>query len=117
MKANKNLGQYFTKNTELKEKVLEFILNNPNTILEPSVGQGDLVEIVYNNNNKILFDMYEIDAEIQLLDNIPKNVIYGDFLKKNIKKKYNTIIVNPPYVKLKKGNLYLNFIEKCYKLL
>jgi hypothetical protein len=38
-----NKGQYFTTNEQLKEKVVEFILNNPTTILEPSVGQGNLV--------------------------------------------------------------------------
>jgi hypothetical protein len=29
-------GQYFTKNIELKEKLFEFIQNNPSIILEPS---------------------------------------------------------------------------------
>ena len=65
MKTNQNLGQYFTKNTELKEKVLEFIINNPNTILEPSVGQGDLVQIVYNNN--IIQQYYSNKEKICLL--------------------------------------------------
>jgi hypothetical protein len=36
-----NLGQYFTTHNELKEKVFEFIKNNPSNILEPSMGQGD----------------------------------------------------------------------------
>ena len=31
-----DLGQYFTKNLSLKEKVYSFILNNPDIILEPS---------------------------------------------------------------------------------
>ena len=67
---------------------------------------------------KIKFDMYEIDTEIKLLNKIKKNkVIYGDFIKQNIKKKYKTIIGNPPYIKTKKGNLYIDFIEKCYNLL
>ena len=43
------LGQYFTTNEELKKKVLEFVMNNPDIILEPSVGQGDLVQIIYKN--------------------------------------------------------------------
>ena len=34
-----------------KNKVLEFVMNNPDIILEPSVGQGDLIEIMYNNNS------------------------------------------------------------------
>ena len=31
------LGQYFTTNEELKEKVYSFILNKPNNILEPLI--------------------------------------------------------------------------------
>jgi adenine-specific DNA-methyltransferase len=34
-----------------------------------------------------------------------------------ITKKYDTIIGNPPYIKTKKGNLYIDFTEKCYNLL
>ncbi len=117
MERKRELGQYFTTNEELKKKVLEYVINNPDVILEPSVRQGDLVEIVYNNNNEIVFDMYEIDTSIELLDNIPTNVIYSDFMKEKIEKKYKTIIGNPPFVRTKKGNLYIDFIEKCYKLL
>ena len=111
------VGQYFTRDDGLKKKVFEFVMNNPNVILEPSVGQGDLIQIIYNNNNKIQFDMYEIDSKIKMLDDIPKNVIYKDFIKEDIKKKYMTIIGNPPFVRTKTGNLYIDFIEKCYNLL
>ena len=56
--------------------------------------------------------MYEIDNTIKLLDEIQKdNIIYGDFMKQNILKKYKTIIGNPPYVRTKKGNLYIDFTE------
>lgn len=117
MTINK-LGQYFTTDITLKEKIYEFILNNPTNILEPSIGQGDLIDYISNKNSKIIFDMYEIDNNIKTLDNVQKDkIIYCDFLKQVISKKYNTIIGNPPYVRTKKGNLYIDFIEKCYKLL
>jgi adenine-specific DNA-methyltransferase len=62
--------------------------------------------------------MYEIDTTIKLLDKIQKDkVIYGDFLKQRITKTYKTIVGNPPYVRTKKGNLYIDFTEKCYNLL
>jgi adenine-specific DNA-methyltransferase len=38
-------------------------------------------------------------------------------MKQTITKRYNTIIGNPPYVRTKKGNLYIDFTEKCYNLL
>ena len=117
METKHELGQYFTTNDNLKNKVLELVLNNPDVILEPSVGQGDLIQILYNNNNKIQFDMYEIDTKIKLLDDIPKNVIYGDFIEQDVKKKYKTIVGNPPFIRTTKGNLYIDFIQKCYNLL
>ena len=119
METKHNLGQYFTTNNELKEKVYEFILNNPLNILEPSIGQGDLIKFIIEKNPNIKFDMYEIDTKIKLLDNIKKdNIIYGDFMTQEITKKYKTIVGNPPYVnRNKKRNLYIDFIEKCYNLL
>jgi hypothetical protein len=128
------LGQYFTKNNELKEKVYSFIKNKPKIILEPSIGRGDLIDFIKLKNENYEFHMYEIDNTINFLESINKeNIIFGDFLEKNIEIKYNTIIGNPPYVKKynnKKtknkgstinnnqnniistsGNLYLKFIN------
>lgn len=112
------LGQYFTTNDYLKEILYSFIHNNPELILEPSIGRGDLISYVKSKNPEIMFDMYEIDFNIEPLENIQKDdVIYCDFLSQNIDKKYKTIIGNPPYIRTKKGNLYIDFIEKCYYLL
>lgn len=118
MTTKHNLGQYFTTHNELKEKVFEFILNSPSNILEPSIGQGDLVTFIMNKIPSITFDMYEIDTSIELIETLQKeNVIYGDFMQQKITKKYTTIVGNPPYVRTKKGNLYIDFIEKCCNLL
>lgn len=112
------LGQYFTTHNELKEKVFEFILNSPSNILEPSIGQGDLITFITDKIPDVTFDMYEIDTKIKLLNKIQKDkVIYGDFMTQTITKTYKTIVGNPPYVRTKKGNLYIDFIEKCYNLL
>ena len=93
-------------------------MNKPSNILEPSIGQGDLVAYVIDKMPDVISDMYEIDKKIKLLDNVQKDkIIYGDFMKQTIAKTYKTIIGNPPYVKTKKGNLYIDFIEKCYNLL
>lgn len=112
-------GQYFTTNTFLKSTMNNLILNNPKLILEPAMGRGDLVEYVKNNSdNDIDFDLYEIDGSIEFLDCINKSDIeICDFLKCNIDKQYDTIIGNPPFVKTKFGNTYLQFINKCFKLL
>ena len=117
MTTTQDLGQYFTTNTELKQKVLEFVLNEPQLILEPSVGQGDLVQIIHSTYPHISFDMYEIDPTISLLSDIPTNVTYCNFLDKDISTRYNTIIGNPPFVRTTTGNLYIDFIRKCFQLL
>ena len=65
-----------------------------------------------------MFHSYEIDKTISLLSSIKNEyVIYDNFLTQHINLKYDTIIGNPPFVKTKSGNLYLNFIDKCYELL
>ena len=81
MTTKHELGQYFTTNNDLKEKVFEFILNSPNNILEPSIGQGDLIQHITDKIPNIIFDMYEIDTLIKFLDKIQKDkIIYGDFM-------------------------------------
>jgi len=61
--------------------LFEFILNSPSNILEPSMGQGDLITFITDKIPSITFDMYEIDTKIKLLDKIQKDkVVYGDFM-------------------------------------
>ena len=113
-----SLGQFFTTHIVLKEKVFAFVKNNPSTILEPSIGQGDLIQFITEKSPGITWEMFEIDKTIPLLDGIQKEkVVYGDFIKQAVTKSFKTIIGNPPYVRTKKGNLYIDFTEKCYHLL
>lgn len=106
-------GQYFTTSEYLKLNVFNLIKNKPDIILEPSVGEGDIVKYILSRSPNMKFDTYEIDDSLISTD----DVIYGDFLEIQIDKKYKTIVGNPPYVKTKSGNLYIDFIKKCYELL
>ena len=118
MTSKQKLGQYFTTNIKLKEKVFQFILNDPTCILEPSIGQGHLVEFIKDKMPLVQFDMYEIDDKIEILNHIDKKkIIYGNFINQPITKTYKTIIGNPPYIKTTKGNLYIDFTKKCFHLL
>ena len=111
-------GQYFTKNNYLKEQVYKLIQNNPTKILEPSMGRGDLVDYVLKKSPDIQFDLYEIDTNIEPLNTISKDtIVFTDFMTCDITENYNTIIGNPPFVRTKKGNLYIDFVDKCVKLL
>jgi len=112
------LGQYFTTNKMLLDYVLDLIHNNPDKILEPSMGRGDIISHILNHKQGVKFDTYEIDETIKFLDIIDRDEInFGDFLKAQITDKYDTIVGNPPFVKRSGGNLYIDFIEKCYHLL
>jgi adenine-specific DNA-methyltransferase len=114
----KKMGQYFTTDVSLKKYIFEFIKNSPSVILEPCIGQGDLISYMQNKLTTVTFDMYEIDTSIELLQNIDKTRLqYCDFLQTKVDTTYDTIIGNPPFVRTKRGNLYIDFIEKCYKLL
>jgi adenine-specific DNA-methyltransferase len=119
MNKQTDYGQYFTTNQLLKEKLYNFILNEPTTILEPSVGRGDLVCFVKEKKTGIHFDMYEIDKDVPLLSGVTESgkVTYADFMTQNIEQKYTTVIGNPPFVRTKRGNLYIDFTEKCFNLL
>jgi adenine-specific DNA-methyltransferase len=46
-----------------------------------------------------------------------QTAVYADFTVQPITSKFRTIIGNPPYIKQKTGNLYIQFIELCYNLL
>ena len=117
-KAKTDLGQYFTTNESLKAKVCEFVMNKPTIALEPSIGQGDLITCLVGKFADLKIDMYEIDESIELLDGVDKTKVnYGNFMTQTIDTKYMTIIGNPPYVKTRSGNLYIQFIEKCFNLL
>jgi len=115
MSFKKELGQYFTKNKILTDKMIQLVKNNIDLILEPSFGMGHLINIFKERN----FDAYEIDSSLEnIIENKNVDIIYGNFLKKNINKKYHTIIGNPPYVKTKNSlNSYQLFIKKCVSLL
>jgi adenine-specific DNA-methyltransferase len=120
MTDRSKLGQYFTVNKILQQKVCDLIKNNPTIILEPSVGCGHLLTKVIEKYKTAKFICYEIDKSLKLVlakQQCSIKVIYGDFLLMPIADKFETIIGNPPYVKTKTGNLYLEFIEKCYNLL
>lgn len=114
----KTLGQYFTISEELQTFIFEKVQNKGERLLEPSFGAGHLLKkfIEYDNNYPMIG--YEIDETIGkvVTTNKCQMLLYLDFMIQPIQK-YKTIIGNPPFVKQKTGNLYLKFVEKCFKSL
>jgi len=118
--AKKSLGQYFTTDESLQNAVKSFILNEPIQILEPSIGRGDLVACILQEKPMKQFIMIEIDETIDVLPTINRDVIrYENFLLTIFEEKqsFKTIVGNPPFVRTKTGNLYIDFIAKSFLLL
>ena len=84
-------------------------------ILEPSVGVGNILFQVikkYKDLKKVEIDVFDVDQNILDIfkylvqkQNYPKNIhinfYNNDFLKEQIKKKYDLVIGNPPFGKIK----------------
>jgi len=91
-------------------------MNNPETILEPSCGRGDLIQYIQTHKD-VSFDAIELDETLDFVVE-QSTITFADFLEYPFTNKYKTIIGNPPYVKIKSSrNLYLLFVEKCIDLL
>ena len=115
---NKDYDQYFTTNKILLKGFAKELLKikediNDFKILEPSIGNCDLIvnlleESLYKN-----ITAFEIDEQLkEYNDKFKLNIIYEDFLKYNFKdNKYDLIIMNPPFT------YTAEFINKCYELL
>lgn len=117
-------------------KLMASKLHDSGSLLEPSIGTGNLLKYVNIDNYTI--DAYEIkDTYLKALPYTKINTYHEDFIKANIQKSYRNIILNPPYIKiqdlsesyrayikshffiLKTGlvDIYYAFIIKCLTLL
>ena len=132
MELKKSRGQFFTT----KNKVLDALvglIDNQGTILEPSAGQAHIIEAIETKLTKnvvgVELDIDKIDTKV--CESQIENNNFFNFIKTC--GFYNTIIGNPPFVKLKNveedtinllpekipgnGNLYYFFIKYCASLL
>ncbi len=136
--ANKNknsLAAFYTPQSVCYNLVKELPDFNQNTIhvLEPSVGIGNFIPLLSQKywNKKIILDVVDVDNNIlELLKllhielkfkNIEINYINEDFLqytlyseKSVIKNKYDIIIGNPPFGKVKCSSLRNQYRAQTY---
>ncbi len=76
--------------------------NRVRTILEPSAGKGDLIENLKNlrkiRDNRIDIDCIELDENLQyILTGKEYKVVFDNFLSFSSGKKYDLILMNPPF--------------------
>lgn len=109
--SKKQLGQFYTTNYEYILSNME-IPSNVKTIVEPFVGNGDLLKFIKNNN--YILEIYDID---------PKNneTIKRDTLRNPPDYTDKFILTNPPYLaknKSKEKDIYDKYkcddLYKCF---
>jgi len=117
--TKKSLGQYFTTNTMLQDYVFNKVKHKGSLLLEPSFGAGHLLKKFKESDPNYPICCYELDESVKPVVEFNEHqlAIYGNFTGQTIKRKFKTIIGNPPYVKQRGTNLYLKFIEICFDLL
>ena len=120
-KADKKaLGQYFTIDKGLQDWIFNHVKHKGEELLEPSFGAGHLLQPFLSANPRYPMTLYELDHSVKPVVSLaaPQKVMYGDFTKVPLIRKFKTIVGNPPYVKKKKtGNLYIEFIELAFNAL
>lgn len=102
-----NNPDFYPTPINLIQKMLSHLdFRNIKSVLEPSAGKGDLVESITNkfkynqsyNKNKYDIDTIENDNNLQyILQGKKFRLVHDDFLSYDTFKKYDAIIMNPPF--------------------
>ena len=98
-------------------KLMSSFLSNNGNLLEPAVGNGQLLKFIEVKNYTSI-DVYDINKEY--LNDCPDycNKNFVDFLTINIDTKYKNIILNPPYIRFQNLDYdYRNFIKSKWSIL
>jgi adenine-specific DNA-methyltransferase len=116
--SKKELGQYFTRNEELREWIFENVQHVGESLLEPSFGEGHLLTRFLESDPDYPITCCELDTSLVPIVEFNKcqTVVHGDFLEQTLGV-FRTIVGNPPYVKMRGKNLYVRFIERCFEFL
>lgn len=101
-----NNPDYFPTPSNLIYKMLSHVdFKDVRSILEPSAGKGDLVEAITErhkytdyNRNALDLDTIELDNNLQhILKGKQFRLVHDDFLTYQTYKRYDAIIMNPPF--------------------
>jgi adenine-specific DNA-methyltransferase len=130
--VKKSRGQFFTTRNRVLDVLIELIKNN-GSILEPSAGQGHIIKSIESKFNRQIraVELDSSKAETRVCDSEIEIDNFFSFIKNS--DSFDTIIGNPPFVKLKNveedtidllpekipgnGNLYYFFIKYCVSIL
>lgn len=99
--SNLDKGFYPTNRTLCNKLIKGLVYYNYNTILEPSAGKGHIADFIKEwGGRRITYDIdcIELDNERRaILKEKGYKVVYDDFLDYETTKKYDLIVMNPPF--------------------
>ena len=94
--------QFFTTPSDVADlMVVKLEIKPYEKILEPSAGNGALINAIIRLHSDITIDCYELNPlNRKVLEKIPNvNVLGDDFIKRIDNEEYDVIIANPPFSK------------------
>lgn len=111
--SKKEYGQFYTTNTKYIINNLIDIIPENSIVIDPYVGNGDLIDYLLNNKKNISIEQYDIDPKIN-------NTIKQDTLLNPPDYNNKWILTNPPYLarnKNKNKTLYNKYdLNDLYKI-
>lgn len=109
----KGLGQFFSTNQNITKIFNELSLNSSGSILEPSLGEGNLLKDIDLKNRPLFVVEYDKKLKKNVIDKVKNyknlNFLSGCFFDQKLPSNFSTIISNPPYVNKKE---YLPYMSK-----
>ena len=111
--ANSKIDGFFPTPKNIVEKMLdEADIKKGETVLEPSAGKGNIADEIRTRYPDNALEVAEINGSLaELLKEKGHNVVGNDFLATN--KKYDKIIMNPPFEKLQD----IDHVKHAYDML
>jgi len=111
--ANSKIDGFFPTPKNIVEKMLdEADIKKGETVLEPSAGKGNIADEIRTQYPDNALEVAEINGSLaELLKEKGHNVVGNDFLATN--KKYDKIIMNPPFEKLQD----IDHVKHAYDML
>jgi hypothetical protein len=89
------------------EAILPYLVT-PNSVLEPSAGKGAILTVARKHWHSAEFVAVELDPwRAAACSSLGLETIKGDFLTRNIQRKFDLAIGNPPFA------LAERFVERC----
>src|SRR5690349_6501181 len=95
---NKSLGQYFTPNYMANFMIKLSSKNKESEVLEPSSGKGAFIKMLLENGYSSI-TAYEVDKS--LIQEYQDIVVNESFVSAEIKRQFDLVIGNPPYIRWK----------------